>query len=103
MPDTDRGPVPEDELELVTVFQTGNPAEIAIAKSLLQAEGMEFVTKNECVQDLFGWGRFPRGMNVAMGPVEFQVRSADAQDAIELLAAIGESAIDEPDAQRDRV
>jgi len=38
-----------------------------------------------------------------MGPVEFQVRSADAQDAIELLAAIGESAIDEPDAQRDRV
>ena len=88
--------MPEDHLELVTVFQGGNPAEVAVAKSVLQAAGIEFATKNENVQDLFGWGRFPRGNNLLMGPIELQVRSCDAEDATALLAGATEPETEEP-------
>jgi hypothetical protein len=76
---------PDSGVILVTVFRSGTPGAIAVAKSVLQAAGIEFVTKNEAVQDLFGWGRFPRGTNLLMGPIELQVSPADAAYAIELL------------------
>jgi len=76
---------PEADLKLVTVVRAGDPASIAVAKSVLQSAGIDFVTKNEFVQDLFGWGRFPSGTNLFMGPIELQVREEDAQDALELL------------------
>ena len=76
---------PEADLKLVTVVRVGDPASIAVAKSVLQSAGIDFVTKNEFVQDLFGWGRFPSGTNLVMGPIELQVREEDAQDALELL------------------
>jgi hypothetical protein len=78
----------EDDLRLVTVVRVGDPASIAVAKSVLQSAGIDFVTKNEFVQDLFGWGRFPGGTNLVMGPIELQVREEDARDAIELLRGI---------------
>jgi hypothetical protein len=83
---------PELHLELVTVLRARDAAELLVAKSVLQAAGIEFATKNECVQDLFGWGRFPRGANLFMGPVELQVRSCDARDAQELLEGVTEAA-----------
>lgn len=79
---------PEADLKLVTVMRVGDPASIAVAKSVLQSAGIDFVTKNEFVQDLFGWGRFPSGTNLVMGPIELQVREEDAQDALELLKGI---------------
>ena len=79
---------PEADLKLVTVVRAGDPASIAVAKSVLQSAGIDFVTKNEFVQDLFGWGRFPSGTNLVMGPIELQVREEDAQDALELLKGI---------------
>jgi len=79
---------PEADLKLVTVMRAGDPASIAVAKSVLQSAGIDFVTKNEFVQDLFGWGRFPSGTNLVMGPIELQVREEDAQDALELLKGI---------------
>jgi len=79
---------PEADLKLVTVVRVGDPASIAVAKSVLQSAGIDFVTKNEFVQDLFGWGRFPSGTNLFMGPIELQVREEDAQDALELLKGI---------------
>lgn len=79
---------PEADLKLVTVVRVGDPASIAVAKSVLQSAGIDFVTKNEFVQDLFGWGRFPSGTNLVMGPIELQVREEDAQDALELLKGI---------------
>jgi len=81
----------EDDLKLVTVVRVGDPASIAVAKSVLQSAGIDFVTKNEYVQDLFGWGRFPRGANLVMGPIELQVREQDAHDAIELLKGIDDA------------
>jgi len=72
----------------VTVVRVGDPASIAVAKSVLQSAGIDFVTKNEFVQDLFGWGRFPRGTNLVMGPIELQVRAEDARDALELLEGV---------------
>ena len=71
--------------ELVTVFKCGNPGRIAVAKSLLQSAGIKFVVLNEEMQDLFGMGRIPFGINRVIGPAEFQVDREDAADAEELL------------------
>jgi hypothetical protein len=63
---------------------------------MLQAAEVDFVARNEEVQDIFGWGRFPGGMNLAMGAVELQVRREDAPFALELLRTLAdESATDE--------
>jgi hypothetical protein len=55
---------------------------------MLQEAGIEFCARNEEIQDVFGWGRFPGGVNLAMGPVELQVREPDAAYAAELLQGI---------------
>ena len=72
--------------DLVTVLETSNPALVALAKSLLDSEGIEFAAKGEGVQDLFGMGRFPGGANLVTGPVAFQVDPADAVKAKALLS-----------------
>ena len=48
------------------VFETGRADLIAIAKSVLVSANVEYGTRGEGVQELFGWGRFPFGANVAM-------------------------------------
>src|SRR5215831_12563370 len=78
--------VPAESVDLVPVFETGNPALVPLAKSLLESAEIEYVTRGEGVQDLIGWGRFPVGINPAVGPVIFEVKRADAQDAVALLA-----------------
>src|SRR5213594_395071 len=84
-------PVPSDpEVEFVTIFRTGSAALIPLAKSILESAEIAFITKGEGVQDLIGWGRFPTGLNAAVGPVEFQVASDDAEEARSLLADLHE-------------
>lgn len=78
-------PAGDPMVELVTVFESGNPALIALARSLLDSAEIEFVTSGDALQDLFGWGRFPGGMNLLAGPVVFQVRAEDAEEATALL------------------
>jgi hypothetical protein len=73
------------EVELVSVFETGNPSLVSVAKSLLDSAGIPFVTRGEALQDLFGLGRFPASMSLIAGPVVFQVGQADAEDAAALL------------------
>jgi len=85
------------DLDLVTVLATGDPALIALAHSLLESAGVSFVTTGEGVQDLVGLGRFGSGFNVAIGPVQFQVRAEDADEARELLADLEEYAGEEED------
>ena len=58
--------------DLVAVFETGDPALVALASSLLDSAGIEFATKGEALQDLIGLGRFPGGTNLVAGPVVFQ-------------------------------
>lgn len=77
---------PAEHLELVTVFASGDPGLMAIAKSLLQAADIPFVVPGEGVQDLLGIGRLGGGYNVATGPVALQVSAQDAVDARRLLA-----------------
>lgn len=72
--------------DLVTVFETGDPAAIALVKSLLDSAGIDFSAKGDNIQDLFGVGRFPGGANLVTGPVEFQVRPEDAAKARSLLS-----------------
>jgi len=74
--------------ELVTVFQTGNPIALALAKGALESAGIPFVSEGEGLQDLIGLGRFPGGFNVATGPVKIHVDTRDAEAAREALADI---------------
>jgi hypothetical protein len=79
------GPPPEPNLELVPVFRTGDAGVIALAKSLLEGEGIEYMARGDGLQDLFGGGRLGGGFNYVVGPVEFVVRSDDALRARTLL------------------
>jgi hypothetical protein len=69
----------------VTVFETGDPALVALAKSLLDSAEIDFTTSGEAIQDLFGLGRFPGGVNLVAGPVLFRVQPDDAERARSLL------------------
>ena len=78
--------VEQPQVELVQVYESGNPALIPIIESVLDDADIEFMTKSENLQDLFAWGRLIGGYNFAIGPVHFLVRSEDADEARELLA-----------------
>jgi hypothetical protein len=82
---------PDPNLELVPVFRTSDEALIALAKSLLEAEGIEFVARADGLQHLFGWGQFGIGFNPIVGPVEFVVRREDEARALELFRDLGET------------
>lgn len=74
--------------DLITVFETGDPALVALAKSLLDSAGIEFVASGEALQDILGLGRFPGGTNLLAGPVTFQVSASDAERSKSLLSAL---------------
>jgi hypothetical protein len=74
-----------EPVELVTVFRSGDPGRIALAKSILQSASVPFVVLNESVQNWVGLGTFPAGFNIALGPVEIQVARPDADDARQML------------------
>ncbi len=79
-------PEPEPAfVELVTVFAAGNPATIAVAKSILEDAGIRYFAKGENLQDLFTLGTFGTRFNPLMGPVQIQVAKDDAETARELL------------------
>jgi len=77
-----------ERLRLVTVFASGDPAELAVAKLVLEAERIPFITLGEGVQDLFGWGRLLGPLNLVTGPVRLQVREQDAARALEALETV---------------
>ncbi len=69
------------------MLSTGDAGLIAVAKSLLEGEEIDFFVKGDGLQDLFGLGRIT-GFSYAMGPAEFWVREPDAGRARELLAGL---------------
>lgn len=89
------------EFQLVTVFQSGDPALIALAHSLLESAEIPFETKGDGLQDLFGWGRMPGAFSLFAGPVEFQVNEEDADEARALFEDLGsgKTGSDELDSQ----
>lgn len=78
------GPEPTPDVQLVPVLKTGDAGLIAIARSLLDAEEIEYFVRGDGLQDLFGIGRV-NGFNFAMGPAEFWVRADDADRARDIL------------------
>lgn len=72
-------------VKLVDVFKTGNPATIAMVKSLLESAEIKYFVKNEGLQDLFVLGRLGIGFNPIIGPVEIWVKKEDEKDARKLL------------------
>lgn len=74
-----------DDAALVPVFATGEAALIAVAKSLLEAEGIDYFVRGEGLSDLFGYGRITSYNFVLGRPPEFMVRAEDADRARELL------------------
>jgi Putative prokaryotic signal transducing protein len=76
---------PDPNIELVVVFQTGDQGKIVVARSLLEAEEIDYLVRGEGLQDLFGWGRLAIGFSNVVGPAEFVVRREDEQRARELL------------------
>jgi hypothetical protein len=76
--------------DLVTVYETGNAALIAMAKSLLDGADIMYIVKNENLQNLFGGGVMGTGFNVVVGPVQIQVRREDQGTARTLLSELGE-------------
>jgi hypothetical protein len=73
---------------LVTVFETSNPALVAVAHSLLTSAGIQYAAGGDSTQHLLGGGQFG-GLNLVAGPVQFLVREADAAEAARLLSALG--------------
>jgi hypothetical protein len=78
------GPTPAPDAELVSVLATGDASLIAVAKSLLEGEDIDYFVRGDGLQDLFGLGRIT-GFSYAMGPAEFWVRADDAERARALL------------------
>jgi len=91
-----------DKEKLVTVFKSGHEGLIALAKSILDEAGIEYLIKNEGVQDLMGIGVFGTGFNPITGPVQIQVLPSSEEYARELLkdmeesTEIGENTEEEP-------
>lgn len=78
------GPEPTPDAKLVPVFATGDPGLIAIARSLLDGEQIDYFVRGEGLQDPFLCGRLT-GPSSAMGPAEFWVREEDTENARTLL------------------
>ena len=84
-------PAPPDErpqIELLQVFEAGNPAIIPIVESLFDDAGIDYMTSAEGLQDLFGWGRFGGTYNFVIGPIRFFVRREDEEAARAILAEL---------------
>src|SRR6185436_8533288 len=75
---------PEPDVGLVSVLETGNPAEMAFAESLLMEAGISYTKQGDRVQDLLGIGRLG-GFNVLTGPAKLLVSEDDAEAAEHLL------------------
>ena len=89
------GPAPTPDAELVSVFATGDAGLIAVARSLLDAEGIDYFVRGDGLQDLAGLGRIT-GFSYVFGPAEFWVRHEDADRARELLKDLRESGTGPP-------
>lgn len=72
------------DLELVTVFDTEDPGILAMAKSILENAGIEFIDLGEGSQDFFGIGKLGGFMSFA-GPTGLQVAKREAVRARQVL------------------
>ena len=74
--------------DLVCVFRTGDEGLVAIGKSILDGEGIQYIARNAELQDLFGVGRIGGSFNFVIGSVDFLVAPGDVERARALLDAL---------------
>lgn len=86
---------PAPAARLVTVLRSGDPAVLAMAKSLLQDAGIASAARGEGLQDLFALGRLGTGSSPIVGPAEIRVSSSDEAAARALLRDL-ESGVESP-------
>jgi len=84
---SESSPDERPDMVLVTVFDSTNPALIGIAKTVLDAAGIEFLAVGEDAARVFSGNPF-------LGHVRLQVEKSRAEEAEALLSEISES--DEP-------
>ena len=72
-------------MDMRSVFQTGDQLTVGYAKDLLEANAIEFVIRNEQLQNLLGVGVVGAGYNPIVSPIEILVREEDAVRALEVL------------------
>jgi hypothetical protein len=77
-------PEPEPDVGLVSVLETGDPAEMAFVESLLLEGNIPYVKQGDRVQDLFGIGRLG-GFNVLTGPAKLLVAEEHVEAVREIL------------------
>jgi len=80
----------DSDEEWVIVLETGDPVLLAMAHSLLDAEGISARFPGENLQNLVGYGTLGTGYNVALGPAVVEVPEHEAEKALELLALLEE-------------
>jgi hypothetical protein len=78
----------KDRLDLVTVYESGNPALIAVAKSILDSAKIEYCVKGEYLQNLSGLGTIFSGYNIVYGPIQIQVIKNKKLIATKLLKGV---------------
>jgi hypothetical protein len=80
----------EDNQIAVTVFSSGNEALVAVAKSLLDDAGIEYIVRNEETQNLVGFGVLGTGYNPVIGPTVIQVLESKEEEAKKVLEELRE-------------
>ena len=73
---------------LVTVLETDDPAELALAESLLQEAGIPFVKRGDYLHNQFVFGALGLGFNDVAGAVVIQVTEEHAEAADQALEEI---------------
>ncbi len=84
-------PSPGDDQDSVIVLETNDASALAVAKSLLDAEGIECEIQGESGQEALGLGPLPG----ATGPMRIMVTRADEEAARALLAQQDDTAATE--------
>jgi hypothetical protein len=72
------------KIELVEVFETGDPIVMSVVESLLQETGIEFSTSSETATNLYIGGRL--GGSFSFGPRKYFVRNEDEAAARDIVA-----------------
>jgi hypothetical protein len=85
------------DVNFVTVLETGDPGEIALAESILLEAQIPYFKKGDQIQDLFALGRLPFGFNPITGPVEFQVAEENVDAAHDALEELRNVDLSEPE------
>ena len=77
----------DEGVELVCVLSTNDEAQLAMVRSLLDYEAIEYIVAGEIHRDFFAVGRANVGADSVVGQAEILVRAESAPRALALLRA----------------